>query len=241
MSYAPNPFSDKQPPPAPTSNNAVIILTILTVLCGIGLLVCGGVIVGGVLFVRQVERSGAQATLQDVNSAPFTTQADLSQYYNYRNSGQYGEAKAELEKSLAFYPNDAMLHNELAWLLATCPAAEMRDGAIAVEHATQACTLTNWSSVAYIDTLAASYAESGDFESAVKWQQTAMDKDFQGAFTGTGFEKRLDMYKNRQTYQEGPLPSSMTAGEVGAPMPVDGLLPSATPDAGLPTDESTLP
>ena len=52
--------------------------------------------------------------------------------------------------------------NDLAWLCATCPDAELRDGKTAVEHAHTACRLTDWKDPWYFGTLAAAYAECGN-------------------------------------------------------------------------------
>jgi hypothetical protein len=66
--------------------------------------------------------------------------------------------------------------NSLAWLLATCPVPEMRNGPRAVELARQACEIDGWKNPALLDTLAAACAETGDFKSAEKWMVAAQEK-----------------------------------------------------------------
>jgi serine/threonine-protein kinase len=68
----------------------------------------------------------------------------------------------------------ASLYNGRAWYLATAPEEAARSGPQAVEDATSACELTDWNEPAYLDTLAAAYAESGQFEQAVRHQQLAI-------------------------------------------------------------------
>ena len=65
--------------------------------------------------------------------------------------------------------------------------------------------MTNWKDAALLDTLAAAYAESGDFDAAVKWQKKAMDllpKDAERDRKDYG--SRLELYRAKKPYREMP-------------------------------------
>ena len=64
--------------------------------------------------------------------------------------------------------------DELSWLLATYPDANSRDGAEAVRLAARACELTDRRVPALLATLAAAYAEAGDFPRAVAVGEEAL-------------------------------------------------------------------
>ena len=64
--------------------------------------------------------------------------------------------------------------NNLAWLFATCPEPSCRNGLKAIEFAKRACDRSDWHCWSFISTLAAAYAEVGDFEKAVSFQKVAI-------------------------------------------------------------------
>ncbi len=63
----------------------------------------------------------------------------------------------------------AYAYNNLAWIMATCQDKKYRNGAKAVELAKKAISLSN--NIDFLDTLAAAYAEAGNFEKATTIQE----------------------------------------------------------------------
>ena len=89
---------------------------------------------------------------------------------------EYDQAIKDFTESLRLSPDDPSTLNELAWLLATCPEDKYRDPLRAISLAMIACESSSWYNPDYLDTLAAAYADSGDFESAVLYQTWAMER-----------------------------------------------------------------
>jgi tetratricopeptide (TPR) repeat protein len=95
------------------------------------------------------------------------------------------------------------LLNELAWPLATSAEPEFRDGPTAVKLTKKAATNTGRTDVQILDTLAAAYAEIGDFTNAVRVQQEAialLPKDDEN--DSQGFKARLQVYQSGQPYRD---------------------------------------
>ena len=126
----------------------------------------------------------------------------------YYNRGYAWSCKGDCEKSIADY-NEAMriepghsgADNDLAWILATCPDPKHRDGKRAVELATKACELTDWKNAYAIDTLAAAYAEAGDFDGAVKSERKAIET-IPDEKKKADFRVRLELYQRKKPYRE---------------------------------------
>jgi Tfp pilus assembly protein PilF len=91
--------------------------------------------------------------------------------------GKYAEASKEFNSLIAMRPATVILAralSERAWFQATCPAASFRNGQQAVKDAKAACSIVAWKDEDMIDTLAAACAETGDFDSAVRYAQQAL-------------------------------------------------------------------
>jgi tetratricopeptide (TPR) repeat protein len=87
----------------------------------------------------------------------------------------YAAAIRELREILAMPPESFEDLNNLAWILATGPDGKWRDGAEAVRLAQQACQRSGGKLALPFGTLAAAYAEAGDFTNAVNTAQTAVN------------------------------------------------------------------
>lgn len=90
--------------------------------------------------------------------------------------------------------------NNRAWLYATCPDPEFRNGKQALDCATYAWRLGAWNSFIALDTLAAAHAENGNFTEAVKWQTKAVRVAPDGA--KPELQSRLQLYEMQKPYRE---------------------------------------
>ena len=83
------------------------------------------------------------------------------------------EAIAHYREALRLTPDFPDALNELAWILATDPNSKNRSGTEAVQLAKRACELTQNQQPAFLTTLAAAYAETGQFEEAIATIKTS--------------------------------------------------------------------
>jgi Flp pilus assembly protein TadD len=104
--------------------------------------------------------------------------------------GRMDKAIFHYQKSLEIQPNQMAVQNQLAWLLATCPSASLRNGGKAVELAQQANTLTGGANPIILHTLAAAFAEAGRFPEAVETAQRALR--LAGAQSNTNLAGQLE-------------------------------------------------
>ena len=114
----------------------------------------------------------------------------------------FDKAVADFSEAIRLDPIDVYSWNGRSWLEATCPDARYRDGKQAVEDATKACELTSWKQANNLDTLAAAYAEAGDFDAAVKWQTKAVE--LASERLKAELRSHVDLYKAHKPYREEP-------------------------------------
>ena len=99
-------------------------------------------------------------------------------HYNLGNAflqqGHVEEAIAHFQKALAIKPDYMEAQNNMAWVLATCPQASLRNGIKAVGLAERANQPAGGKNPMILATLAAAYAEAGRFPEAVETAQRAL-------------------------------------------------------------------
>jgi tetratricopeptide (TPR) repeat protein len=114
--------------------------------------------------------------------------------------GNYAAAKKELDHVVAIQPRPqfyAMAFAERALFRTTCPNPSFRDARGAMDDAKKACTVTSWREADPIDTLAMACAETGDFDSAVRYEQQAMSAPDANEMSRT-LQQHLAMFKQHR-------------------------------------------
>jgi tetratricopeptide (TPR) repeat protein len=94
----------------------------------------------------------------------------------YLNIGKHAEAIADFDKALGQKEDDEGLLNNLAWVLATSPEDKLRNGSRALKLATKAAEASGYETPHILSTLAAAYAETGDYDNAVKWSEKSIEQ-----------------------------------------------------------------
>jgi tetratricopeptide (TPR) repeat protein len=106
---------------------------------------------------------------------PDDAEADKNLGNALLQQGRAAEALDQAQKALDLQPADAGAQNNLAWMLATAPQPSLRDGAKAVRLAVQASQSSGGNNPVILRTLAAAYAEAGQFPDAVQAARKALD------------------------------------------------------------------
>jgi tetratricopeptide (TPR) repeat protein len=118
----------------------------------------------------------------------------------YLGVGKHAEAIADYERLVKIDANDSGVLNNFAWVLATSPRDKLRNGKRAIPMANEAGRLTEYKQAHILSTMAAAYAETGDFKTAIRWSEKAVQagsEDEQPAL-----KKELETYKAGKPVRE---------------------------------------
>jgi tetratricopeptide (TPR) repeat protein len=125
--------------------------------------------------------------------------------------GQLDEAIAHLQKALAIQPDYTAAQQNLgraAWVLATSTDPSIRNGAKAVELARQAVELSGGKDPVMLGTLAAAYAEAGNFPEAIATIRHALQLAVSqnNATVAAALQTELESYQAGSPFRDASIP-----------------------------------
>ena len=132
-------------------------------------------------------------------------------HYNLANAllrkGRGEEAIAELREAVKLEAGNPAYENALALLLATAPRPDLRDGPQALALAKKANETSGGGDPVFLRTLAAAYAEVGDFANAAATARKAIglsEAHSQGSALARQLHRELQLYEAGQRFRGGP-------------------------------------
>lgn len=145
--------------------------------------------------------------LNPTNSSYYDVRAD-----SYFLNGQYKEARNDFNQAIQLNPREWHPYSDMAYFLATCSDASFRNGREALKMARKGCDLNqqpeDWDDCT--SALAAAYAESGDFDEAIRYQKQSLNKVLNAHGWGAPDEtikkmkERLAFFEQHKPYRESP-------------------------------------
>ncbi len=158
----------------------------------------------GLAWLRKGDRDKAIADFtKSLGIDPKSAWAYTNRGLAWWRKGEYDKALPDYLKAVEIDTNFVPASNNLASFYATCPDAQYRDGWFAVQIAGKAYKLTGGKDGGVCDTLAAAYAESGDFAKARELQEKAIE--LAAEKKKPQFRSRLELYKQGKPYHEPPV------------------------------------
>jgi len=130
----------------------------------------------------------------------------------FQKMGKVHEQLQDLLKARQTAPKWPGVNNDLAWLLVTSPLDEIRDNVAACDYIADALQLDP-NNGNYWDTCAAVFAEIGNFDEAIEWEQAFLERKDVPDDQCHRAEKRLALYRQHEPYREAPAqpPNQFTA------------------------------
>ena len=141
---------------------------------------------------------------QAVKIQPRSARAHNNLAIAFLGKGQAREAVAQYNTSLEIQPDNARTLSNLAWVLATWPGALIRNGDTALQLAQRASHLTDGHDPLIFRTLAAAYAETGQFTEAIASARQAL----QSATTEGDAHLTNSLLAQLELYQAGCMHSA---------------------------------
>jgi hypothetical protein len=176
-----------------------------------------GLAVGWFFYGRpifKIPAAGAMGTLAALSVlavlwVPWSPHWPLWQFTEAHAGGDEAACRRIAEGALRSRPDEVWALNGLAWVLATADDGELRDGARAIAMARRACAVSCWREASVIDTLAAAYAETGQWDKAERMEMEALKlhdtkpgTTLESSHARSELEKNLTLIRRRQPIRD---------------------------------------
>jgi tetratricopeptide (TPR) repeat protein len=132
--------------------------------------------------------------------------------YCYSQLGKYESAISDYQKAIELDPANIHPLCNIIWILATCPIKEYRNGPMALDYALRATKLVSTAKPSralfhLYDSMAAAYAEAGNFAEAIATQKKAialLDKceDWEEQKEIAEYKERLSSYQAHKPWHD---------------------------------------
>jgi protein O-mannosyl-transferase len=121
----------------------------------------------------------------------------------WRQAWFWHDTETLWQRAVTCVPDNTIAMNNRAWWLATCPIESKRNGPLAVVYATRVNEIYGGKSPITLDTLAAAYAEAGQFREAVATARKALDLASQQQADWLGeLRARLALYEAGKPFRD---------------------------------------
>jgi tetratricopeptide (TPR) repeat protein len=160
------------------------------------------------LGVALLEQKKFPEAIKYLNKALDINPENINARYNlgmsFWGQGKTHEATGQFRQVLKLKPEWATAANSLAWVLATDKSGNNRNGEEAVRWALVACGGEGRANPTFLDTLAAAYAEAGDFERAVKTAEECLSLARAKGETALSenIQRKLQLYKSAKPFRK---------------------------------------
>jgi tetratricopeptide (TPR) repeat protein len=120
-------------------------------------------------------------------------------------AGQTAKAVEQWKLALQYMPDLTSAQVNLAWVLATCPDPSLRDGPTAVTLAERAYQLSQGRNPVALRSLAAAFAENGQYADAVAAAQQALQLSRGNPSLAAALQQQLKVYEGHQPFRDQTL------------------------------------
>lgn len=149
--------------------------------------------------IRIAQLTGQYQAQVDKNPDDAAARNELARLYY--SDDNFAGALRQWQKVIELQPENAVVYNNLAWLLAAHKSAQYHNPQLALEYAQKACKLTAYENPGLLDTLSVAYAANGNFANAIETAEKALEIA-ETDQVEQELQKHIQLYRQNKPYYE---------------------------------------